>query len=65
MALYTDEVAADGGDWGIHGVGLLESDRRMADVLRAQDDLYTLIERDSDGASTRRCQHRRLHPRSR
>jgi mannitol 2-dehydrogenase len=53
MALYTDEVAADGGDWGIRGVGLLESDRRMADVLRAQDDLYMLIERDSDGASTR------------
>jgi mannitol 2-dehydrogenase len=53
MALYTDEVAADGGDWGIHGIGLLESDRRMADVLRAQDDLYTLIERDSDGATAR------------
>ena len=51
MALYTDEVAADGGDWGIRGVGLLESDRRMAEVLRAQDDLYTLIERDSDGAT--------------
>jgi mannitol 2-dehydrogenase len=53
MALYTDEVAADGGDWGIHGIGLLESDRRMAEVLRAQDDLYTLIERDSDGATAR------------
>ncbi len=53
MALYTDEVAADGGQWGIHGVGLLEGDRRMADVLRAQDDLYTLIERDSDGATAR------------
>ncbi len=53
MALYTDEVAADGGQWGIHGVGLLESGRRMAEVLRAQDDLYTLIERDSDGASAR------------
>ncbi len=53
MALSTDEVAAEGGDWGIHGVGLLESDRRMADVLQAQDDLYTLIERDSDGATAR------------
>jgi mannitol 2-dehydrogenase len=53
MALYTDEVAAGGGDWGIHGVGLLESDRRMADVLRAQDDLYTLIERSSNGATAR------------
>jgi mannitol 2-dehydrogenase len=50
MALYTDEAAADGGDWRIRGVGLLDSDRRMAAVLRAQDHLYTLIERDSDGA---------------
>src|SRR5437763_301533 len=48
MALYTDEAAADGGDWGIRGAGLLESDRRMADVLQAQNHLYTLIERDSD-----------------
>jgi mannitol 2-dehydrogenase len=53
MALYTDEAATDGGDWGIRGVGLLESDRRMADVLQAQDHLYTLIERDSDGATAR------------
>ena len=53
MALYTDEVAAAGGDWGIRGVGLLDGDRRMADVLRAQDHLYTLIERDSDGSRPR------------
>jgi mannitol 2-dehydrogenase len=53
MALYTDEAAAHGGEWGIHGVGLLDGDRRMADVLRAQDRLYTLIERDSDGATAR------------
>jgi len=50
MALYVDEVAAGGGDWGIHGVGLLDRDRRMADVLEAQDHLYTLIERDSAGS---------------
>jgi mannitol 2-dehydrogenase len=53
MALYSDDVAAGGSDWGIHGVGLLASDRRMADVLRAQDQLYTLIERDSDGSRPR------------
>src|SRR5919109_5357412 len=53
MALYTDEAAAAGDDWGIRGVGLLESDRRMAEVLRAQNHLYTLIERDSDGALAR------------
>jgi len=53
MALYTDELAEAGGDWGIRGVGLLESDHRMADVLEAQDHLYTLIERDSDGSRPR------------
>jgi mannitol 2-dehydrogenase len=53
MALYTDEAAADGGDWGIRGVGLLEHDRRMAGVLRAQDHLYTLIERNGEGPSPR------------
>src|SRR5919109_4952612 len=53
MALYTDEVAAAGGDWGIAGAGLLDTDRRMADVLEAQDCLYTLIERDSDGSRPR------------
>jgi mannitol 2-dehydrogenase len=53
MALYTEEAAADGGDWGIRGIGLLERDRRMADILRAQDHLYTLIERDTNGSNTR------------
>jgi mannitol 2-dehydrogenase len=53
MALYTDEAASDGDDWGIRGVGLLESDRRMAEILQAQDQLYTLIERDSDGSDPR------------
>jgi mannitol 2-dehydrogenase len=53
MALYTDDIAAGGSDWGIRGVGLLGADRRMADVLRGQDHLYTLIERDSDGSRPR------------
>jgi mannitol 2-dehydrogenase len=53
MALYTDELAEGGGDWAIRGVGLLESDRRMASVLASQDHLYTLIERDSDEARAR------------
>jgi mannitol 2-dehydrogenase len=53
MALYTDDIAAEGSDWGICGVGLLGADRRMADVLRGQDHLYTLIERDSDGSRPR------------
>jgi mannitol 2-dehydrogenase len=53
MALYTDDVAGDGGGWGIRGAGLLDVDRSMADVLRAQDYLYTVIERDSEGSQTR------------
>src|SRR5438445_11447658 len=53
MALYTDELANGGADWGIRGVGILGGDRRMADVLRAQDCLYTLVERDSDDSRPR------------
>jgi mannitol 2-dehydrogenase len=53
MALYTDELAEAGGDWGIRGIGLLEGDRRMANVLESQDRLYTLIERASDAARPR------------
>ena len=50
LALYVHELAAQGGDWGIRGLGRLESDRRMASVLESQDCLYTLIERDSRGS---------------
>src|SRR5262249_58185133 len=53
MALYTDELAEDGGDWGIKGIGLLDSDRRMASVLDSQEHLYTLIERDGSGSRPR------------
>jgi mannitol 2-dehydrogenase len=53
MAVYTDEVAAAGGRWAIRGVGLLPADARMADILRAQDHLYTVIERDSSGSRPR------------
>jgi mannitol 2-dehydrogenase len=53
MAVYTDEAAAAGGDWGIRGVGLLDADRRMADTLGEQNCLYTVIERDGDGSRPR------------
>ena len=53
MALYTDELAEAGGDWAIRGIGLLETDRRMATVLESQDHLYMLIERDSTAALPR------------
>src|SRR6266508_1131284 len=45
LAMYVQELAAAGGDWGIVGLGLLEQDARMAEALRAQDCLYTLIEK--------------------
>jgi mannitol 2-dehydrogenase len=45
MALYTHELAEAGSAWGIRGLGLLEADRRMEDVLRSQDYLYTLVEK--------------------
>jgi mannitol 2-dehydrogenase len=53
MAVYTDESDTPAGNWGIKGAGLLEADRRMAQVLEAQDHLYTVIERDSDGSYPR------------
>src|SRR3981081_752756 len=53
MALYADEIAETGDGWGIRGVGLLDADRRIADVLESQDHLYTLIERDSHGSRPR------------
>ena len=36
-------------DWGICGVGLLPGDRRMQQVMHAQDGLYTLVVKHSDG----------------
>jgi mannitol 2-dehydrogenase len=53
MAVYTDDAAAAGSSWGIRGVGLLDADERMAQILGGQDHLYTVIERDSDGARPR------------
>jgi mannitol 2-dehydrogenase len=48
-ALYVDRLLAAGHtDWGICGVGTQPSDRRMRDVLRAQDGLYTLVVKHPD-----------------
>lgn len=53
QAVYLDDVLAGGGsDWGICGVGVLPHDRRIADVLQAQDGLYTLETVDSAGTAT-------------
>lgn len=44
QAVYLDRVLSTGDlDWGICGVGLLPSDEPMAQALRSQDGLYTLV----------------------
>ncbi len=56
QAMYVDALMNAGKalDWGITGVGLLPGDRRMHEVLHAQDCLYTLVVKDADGT---------MHPR--
>ncbi|MGW5145162.1 mannitol dehydrogenase family protein [Rhodococcus koreensis] len=51
QAMYVDRLLRRGQarDWGICGVGVLPGDRRMKDVLDAQDGLYTLALRHADG----------------
>ena len=50
-AMYLDTLMNNGqaSDWGICGVGLLPVDRRMNEVLKAQDGLYTLVLKHPDG----------------
>ncbi|SFT52100.1 mannitol 2-dehydrogenase [Geodermatophilus amargosae] len=50
-AMYVDRLLESGQaqDWGICGVGVLPSDRRMAEVMAAQDCLYTLVVKHADG----------------
>jgi mannitol 2-dehydrogenase len=52
QAMYVDRLMANGlaAEWGICGVGVLPGDRRMADVLAAQDGLYTLLVENPDGS---------------
>ena len=56
QAAYLDQLMNEGRalDWGITGVGVLEQDRRMYDIMSAQDCLYTLVVKHPDGS---------LHPR--
>ena len=51
QALTIDRLLTQGlaQDWGIVGVGLLQSDKRMSDSLNPQDCLYTLITKHPDG----------------
>jgi mannitol 2-dehydrogenase len=56
QAMYVDRMLEEGvgegvaKDWGICGVGVMPADRRMADVLAAQDGLYTLVTEHADGS---------------
>src|SRR5260370_22021307 len=51
QAMYHDRLMNEGKalDWGICGVGVLAADRRMKQALDAQDGLYTLVLKHSDG----------------
>jgi mannitol 2-dehydrogenase len=54
QAVYLDDLLhLDGPRWGICGVGLLPQDARMRDVMRAQDCLYTVVERSAAGNRAR------------
>lgn len=51
QALYLDDLMNLGQalDWGIVGVGVMPGDRRMQEVLAAQDHLYTVVIKHPDG----------------
>jgi len=51
QAMYHDRLMNEGAalDWGICGAGVMPADRRMQEVLDAQDGLYTLVLKHSDG----------------
>lgn len=50
MAIYLHELFNKGRDldWGIIGAGVMASDQRMRDKLKAQDFLTTVVEQDID-----------------
>ena len=51
QAVYLDELMGRGhaDDWGVVGIGLLPTDRRMRDAMSAQDCLYTQVVKHPDG----------------
>ena len=51
QAVYLDDLMAKGlaSEWAICGVGVLPSDRRMAEAMWAQDGLYTVVTRKFTG----------------
>jgi mannitol 2-dehydrogenase len=55
QAEYLDELLHQPGseEWGYVGVGLLQHDERIRDAMRAQDCLFTLVERGAKGEHAR------------
>lgn len=53
QAVFLHRFMLNGGDpsWGIVGVGTLETDRRLHEILTTQDGLYTVEARRPDGGS--------------
>jgi mannitol 2-dehydrogenase len=51
QAMYHDRLMNEGRapDWAICGVGVMPFDRRMKEVMDAQDGLYTLVVKHGDG----------------
>jgi mannitol 2-dehydrogenase len=54
QAMYVDSLMEQGKalDWGICGVGVMPFDLKMRDAMVAQDCLYTLVLKDSQGEWT-------------
>ena len=57
QAMYLDRLFAAGADsferhrdWALCGVGVLDADRAMGEVLHRQDGLYTLVLKHADGS---------------
>lgn len=52
QAMYLNRLMNQGQalDWGIIGMGVMESDQRMRDVLKDSDGLYTLVVKNPDGS---------------
>jgi len=55
QAVYADDLLNQGGDpsWGYCGIGLLDRDAHMRNVMSAQDCLYTVVERSVPGDAAR------------
>ncbi len=51
QAYYTDELIGShkAYNWAICGIGLLENDRKMYEILKSQDHLFTVMVRHPDG----------------